>query len=131
MAGAPIVGVRRWMNHYLSPLLAPQSVALVGASDRVGSLGRTVFENLLSGQFKGDIYAVNPHHRSVFGRRAFEAGRAPNGVPTGRGTPAKPWKCNNMLRSGQVRSRRAARQGWARLDSNQRPRDYESPALTA
>jgi len=71
MAGAPIVGVRRWMNHYLSPLLAPQSVALVGASDRVGSLGRTVFENLLSGQFKGDIYAVNPHHRSVFGRRAY------------------------------------------------------------
>ena len=65
MAGAPIVGVRRWMNHYLSPLLAPQSVALVGASDRVGSLGRTVFEDLLSGQFKGDIYAVNPHRFSL------------------------------------------------------------------
>ena len=59
------------MRHYLSPLFAPKSVALVGASDRVGSLGRTVFENLLSGQFAGDIYAVNPNHRSVFGRRAY------------------------------------------------------------
>ncbi|MFO1316451.1 MAG: GNAT family N-acetyltransferase [Burkholderiales bacterium] len=59
------------MRHYLSPLLAPKSVALVGASDRTGSLGRTVFENLLSGQFAGDIYAVNPNHRRVFGRRAY------------------------------------------------------------
>ena len=39
-------------------------------------------------------------------------------VPTGRGTPAKPSECNNMLRSGQVRSRRARRgrggPGWIR-----------------
>lgn len=59
------------MRHYLSPLFAPKSVALVGASDRVGSLGRTVFENLLSGRFAGDVYAVNPSHRTVFGRRAY------------------------------------------------------------
>jgi len=46
----------------------PTSVALVGASDRAGSLGRSVYENLLAGQFKGDIYAVNPSHRRVFGK---------------------------------------------------------------
>ena len=58
------------MQHYLAPLLKPQSVALVGASDQPGSLGRTVFENLLAGHFKGDVYAVNPNHRRLFGRPA-------------------------------------------------------------
>ncbi len=59
------------VQHYLRPLLMPTSVALVGASDRAGSLGRSVFENLLAGEFKGDIYAVNPGHRRVFGQRSY------------------------------------------------------------
>jgi acetyltransferase len=61
------------VQHYLHPLLMPKSVALVGASDRAGSLGRSVFENLLAGGFKGDIYAVNPGHRKVFGQKAYAA----------------------------------------------------------
>lgn len=61
------------MQHYLRPLLMPSSVALVGASDRAGSIGRSVFENLLAGGFKGDIYAVNPAHRRVLGQRAYAA----------------------------------------------------------
>ncbi len=40
-------------THYLRPLLAPRSVALVGASERPGSLGRIVFENLIAGAFVG------------------------------------------------------------------------------
>ena len=59
------------MQHYLHPLLMPKSVALVGASDRAGSLGRSVFENLRAGEFKGDIYAVNPGHRKVLGQKSF------------------------------------------------------------
>jgi len=59
------------MQHYLSPLLKPQSVALVGASDQAGSLGRTVYENILAGAFKGPVYAVNPNRRRVFGRRTY------------------------------------------------------------
>ncbi len=49
----------------------PKSVALVGASDRPGSLGRSVFENLRGGAFKGEIYAVNPRHRRVSGQRSY------------------------------------------------------------
>ena len=49
----------------------PKSVALVGASDRAGSLGRSVFENLRGGGFKGEIYAVNPRHRRVSGQRSY------------------------------------------------------------
>ena len=59
------------MQHYLHPLLMPKSVALVGASDRAGSLGRSVFENLRAGGFKGEIYAVNPRHRRVAGQRSY------------------------------------------------------------
>ena len=59
------------MQHYLHPLLVPKSVALVGASDRSGSLGRSVFENLRAGGYKGEIYAVNPRHRRVAGQRSY------------------------------------------------------------
>jgi acetyltransferase len=54
------------MHHALRSLLAPASVALVGASERAGALGRIVFENLRGGGYSGDVYAVNPHHRRVF-----------------------------------------------------------------
>jgi acetyltransferase len=59
------------MHHYLRPLLAPRSVALVGASERPGSLGRIVYENLLAGEFAGELYAVNPNHQRIFARPAF------------------------------------------------------------
>lgn len=59
------------MRHYLRPLLAPASVALVGASEEPGSLGRVVYENLLGGGYTGPIYAVNPRHREILGRPAW------------------------------------------------------------
>ena len=59
------------MHHYLRPLFAPQSVALVGASERPASLGRIVYENLLGGGFTGDIYAVNPKHSRILAQPAF------------------------------------------------------------
>jgi len=57
--------------HYLSPLLAPRSVALIGASERPGSLGRIVFENLLQGGLQGKVYAVNPKHATVLGEKCY------------------------------------------------------------
>jgi acetyltransferase len=61
------------IHHYLRPLLMPESVALVGASDRPGKIGRVVFENLLDGGFKGDIYPVNPSHRKVLGQKCYSS----------------------------------------------------------
>ncbi len=63
-------------SHYLRPLLAPDSVALVGASERPGSLGRVVYENMLAGEFKGELYAVNPGHAKVLGRPAYVRARS-------------------------------------------------------
>ena len=51
----------------LSPLLEPRSIAVVGASDRDGSVGHQVLCNILEGGFTGTVQAVNPHHDSVLG----------------------------------------------------------------
>ncbi len=53
--------------HSLRPLLAPTSIAVVGATERERSVGRAVFERLITG-FTGRTYAVNPRHDSVLGR---------------------------------------------------------------
>src|SRR4249920_2274754 len=62
--------------HHLRPLLAPTSVALVGASGRAGSLGRIVCENLLAGGFSGELHLVNPNRNTVLGRKAFRSLRS-------------------------------------------------------
>ncbi|HXT26578.1 MAG TPA: bifunctional acetate--CoA ligase family protein/GNAT family N-acetyltransferase [Candidatus Eisenbacteria bacterium] len=51
----------------LSYFFSPASVAVVGATDRAGSVGGTVLKNLLTGTYKGRVYAVNPVRREVFG----------------------------------------------------------------
>ncbi|MBC7803406.1 MAG: CoA-binding protein, partial [Candidatus Parcubacteria bacterium] len=56
-------------RHNLAPLLAPLSVALVGATEREGALGRLVWQNLAAGGLKGALSAVNPKHGRIFGKR--------------------------------------------------------------
>jgi acetyltransferase len=55
----------------LEYLLAPHSVALIGASDRNQSVGATVMRNLLAGGFEGPLWAVNLRHAKVAGRPAY------------------------------------------------------------
>jgi acetyltransferase len=55
----------------LDLLLAPRSVALIGASVTPGSVGLKVAENLLSGGFKGPVHFVNRKYAEVLGRRCF------------------------------------------------------------
>jgi len=59
------------LQHYLSPLLMPASVALVGATGRAGATGRIVIENLLDGEFKGELHFVNPRYKQIFDRRSY------------------------------------------------------------
>src|SRR5574341_443793 len=59
------------VRHYLQPLLAPRSVALLGATERPGALGNLVYRNLAAGGLRGALYAVNPKHASVFDRRSY------------------------------------------------------------
>lgn len=55
----------------LDRLLEPASVAVIGASDRPGSVGATVWRNLRAGQFSGPIYAVNLKHATLDAQPVF------------------------------------------------------------
>ncbi|GAB2874865.1 bifunctional acetate--CoA ligase family protein/GNAT family N-acetyltransferase [Pseudoduganella ginsengisoli] len=57
----------------LNFLFAPRSVAVIGATERPGSVGATVLRNVLAGGFGGPIYPVNPKHQTVGGRRCYHA----------------------------------------------------------
>ena len=52
-------------------LFQPASVALIGASDRVGSVGAVLLRNLRQGGFKGPVWSVNPRHAQVGGSKAW------------------------------------------------------------
>lgn len=57
----------------LDAIFAPKSVALVGASERLGSVGRTILWNLISSPFGGTVYPVNPKRSSILGIRAYRS----------------------------------------------------------
>ncbi len=52
----------------LSPLLAPRSIAVVGANDTYGSYADTVLRNLATAGFDGPVWGVNPKRSEVHGR---------------------------------------------------------------
>ena len=59
----------------LDAIFAPESVAVIGATSRPGTVGRTVLENLLHGGFRGKVYAVNAQHEEVLGLKAYKSVR--------------------------------------------------------
>jgi acetyl coenzyme A synthetase (ADP forming)-like protein len=56
----------------LRPFFAPQSVAVIGASRRRGSIGGELFRNVLSGDFAGSAYPVNREGDPVGGVRGYK-----------------------------------------------------------
>ena len=55
----------------LDVFFQPRSVAVIGATDRKGHVGRTVLWNLISSPFGGTVYPVNPKKNSVLGIKAY------------------------------------------------------------
>ncbi len=60
-------------RHPLDPIFAPRSVAVIGATETVNSVGRTVLRNLIGTPFGGTIYPVNPKRPNVLGIRASKS----------------------------------------------------------
>src|SRR5689334_4639358 len=60
-------------TYRLNNLLAPRSVALVGASARPVSVGRAVLENIHKTGFKGRFGLVNPRHAEIGGVAAVKS----------------------------------------------------------
>ena len=57
--------------HYLAPLFEPDSVAIIGATERAGAIGAVLLDNMISAGFAGALYPVNPKYRWVRGRRCY------------------------------------------------------------
>ncbi len=56
----------------IDSLINPKSIAVVGASNRPGSVGSAVFKNLLQGEYKGVLYPVHPAARSIHSVKAWK-----------------------------------------------------------
>src|SRR5208282_3287354 len=59
------------MPRTLDCIFSPKAVALIGATESPGSVGRTLLENLRQGEFPGAIYPVNPKRETVLGLKAY------------------------------------------------------------
>ena len=46
-------------------------MAVVGATERPGSIGNSVMKNIFDGGYKGKIFPVNPKHKTIWGLKAF------------------------------------------------------------
>ncbi len=57
----------------LTHVLRPTSIAVIGAGRSAGSVGHAVLHNLVDGNFTGDLYAVNPHAKSVAGVDSYSS----------------------------------------------------------
>jgi acyl-CoA synthetase (NDP forming) len=55
----------------LTPLLAPRSVAVIGASTNPAKSGGILFKNIATGGFAGRLYPINPRADAVMGHRAY------------------------------------------------------------
>lgn len=65
----------------LEHAVRPQSLAVFGASDREGSVGRIVMKNIVAGGFEGTIWPVNPKYRKVAGRRCYHSAEELPDIP--------------------------------------------------
>src|SRR5919199_672341 len=55
----------------LDAIFRPETVAVIGATDRPGSVGRTIMWNLISKPFGGTVFPVNERRQNVLGIKAY------------------------------------------------------------
>jgi acetyltransferase len=67
----PSHDVYRYEPRALDAIFKPKNVAVIGATENVGSVGRTVLWNLLSNPFGGTVFPVNPKRPGVLGIKAY------------------------------------------------------------
>lgn len=62
---------RTTFSRPLDAMLAPKSIAVIGATENPGSVGRTLVENIVQGKYAGKLYPVNPKRNTVLGVKAY------------------------------------------------------------
>ena len=58
-------------QHSVHTMLNPKSVAIIGASEKAGSVGYTLFNNIVQSNFEGKVFAVNPKYDTCQGEKCF------------------------------------------------------------
>jgi acetyltransferase len=69
MNGSDVIATEKRAS--LECMISPKSVAVIGATDSEGTVGRTVLENLLDTTFRRTIYPVNPNRTELLGHRCY------------------------------------------------------------
>jgi acetyltransferase len=69
--GAPTTVFRYKQQHPLNAIFEPKSIAVIGATEKAGSVGRTVLWNLISNPFGGTVFPINARRPSVLGIKAY------------------------------------------------------------
>ncbi len=64
---------RRADTASLRHILAPESVVVVGASRRRGTVGRAILDNIITGGYSGRLYVVNPRARQISGEHCLSS----------------------------------------------------------
>src|SRR5512135_345561 len=67
----PAHDVLHFERQPLDAFFAPQNVAVIGATETPGSVGRTILWNLISSPFGGTVFPVNPKRPGVLGIKAY------------------------------------------------------------
>ncbi len=68
----PAHDIANYQRRPLDVIFAPKTVAVIGATDRPGSVGRTLLWNLITNPFGGTVFPVNPKRDNVLGIKAYK-----------------------------------------------------------
>lgn len=67
----PSNDIYQYTTNPLKSIFAPQNVAVIGATEKEGSVGRTILWNLISSPFGGAVFPINPKRPSLLGIKAY------------------------------------------------------------
>lgn len=71
MASSVVLNSSGRARSALESFFAPASVAVIGATQREGSVGRTILGNLVHSSYHGKVFAVNPKHSDLLGIKCY------------------------------------------------------------
>jgi len=57
--------------YHLDKIFTPAAVAVIGASDKKGSIGYALMNNIQKGNFPGALFPINPKYATVNGLKSY------------------------------------------------------------
>jgi acetyltransferase len=71
MASSIVASSSSRVRSALESFFTPASVAVIGATEREASVGRTILENLVHSSYRGHVFAVNPKYSELLGTKCY------------------------------------------------------------